>query len=311
MRFGSFELDLEAERLLKNGRQVRLQPQPSRLLRLLTHQPGRLVTREEIQAALWTNDTFVDFEQGVNFAVKQVREALGDRAENSIYVETVPKRGYPVPRPSRRPGQDEPPEIRVTAEPYLQRALWENIVELRLSEEQHRKQLRLMTVALVCLAIRLHGIVVPDPTRLRHNADAMNRSTTDRASSTMALALAATSMSEPVAARAPAFQVDPSWPTIPNDWVLGEVSSISVDSRRSHLGAAPAPLDSRARRANAAPPVLEFDRSGKLLASWGGAGDGYDWPEREHGIFVDAKNFVWISGNGGWPKPMDPAAATT
>ena len=153
IRFGAFELDLDAERLLKNGRQVRMQPQPFKLLRLLTTQPGRLVTREEIQAALWTNDTFVDFEQGVNFAVKQVREALGDRAENSIYVETVPKRGYRFLAPVVVPNRDETQEIRIPAEPFLQRALWENIVELRLSEEQHRKQLRVMTVAIVCLGI--------------------------------------------------------------------------------------------------------------------------------------------------------------
>ena len=153
MRFGAFELDLEAERLLKNGRQVRLQPQPFKLLRLLTAQPGRLVTREEIQASLWTNDTFVDFEQGVNFAVKQVREALGDRAENSIYVETVPKRGYRFLAPVVVPNRDETQDVRMPAEPFLQRALWENIVELRLAEEQHRKQLRWMTIALVCLGI--------------------------------------------------------------------------------------------------------------------------------------------------------------
>lgn len=153
IRFGAFELDLDAERLLKNGRQVRLQPQPFKLLRLLTTQPGRLLTREEIQAALWTNDTFVDFEQGVNFAVKQVREALGDRAENSIYVETVPKRGYRFLAPVTAPGRDDAQELRVPAEPFLQRALWENIVELRLSEERHRRQVRAMTVAIVCLAI--------------------------------------------------------------------------------------------------------------------------------------------------------------
>jgi DNA-binding winged helix-turn-helix (wHTH) protein len=153
LRFGAFELDLDAERLLKNGRQVRLQPQPFKLLRLLTAQPGRLVTREEIQASLWTNDTFVDFEQGVNFAVKQVREALGDRAENSIYVETVPKRGYRFLAPVVVPGRDEGHEVRTTAEPFLQRALWENIVELRLSEEQHRKRLRAMTIAIVCLVL--------------------------------------------------------------------------------------------------------------------------------------------------------------
>ena len=152
VRFGAFELDLHAERLLKNGRQVRLQPQPFKLLRLLTSQPGRLVTREDIQAALWTNDTFVDFEQGVNFAIKQVREALGDRAENSIYLETVPKRGYRFIAPVDA-GRDELPETHATAEPYLQRALWENIVDLRLSEEQHRRQLRALTIALACLAI--------------------------------------------------------------------------------------------------------------------------------------------------------------
>ena len=152
VRFGSFELDLHTERLLRNGRLVRLQPQPFKLLRLLTNQPGKLVTREEIQSALWTNDTFVDFEQGVNFAIKQVREALGDRAENSIYVETVPKRGYRFIAPVDA-GRDEVPGIRPTAEPYLQRALWENIVELRLSEERHRRQLRAMTIALVCLAV--------------------------------------------------------------------------------------------------------------------------------------------------------------
>jgi DNA-binding winged helix-turn-helix (wHTH) protein len=154
VRFGSFELDLEAERLLKNGRLVRLQPQPFKVLRLLTNQPGKLVTREEIQAALWTNDTFVDFEQGVNFAVKQVRDALGDRAENSIYIETVPKRGYRFLAPVTVPTRDETPEVRIPAEPFfLQRALWENIVELRLSEERHGKQLRVLTVAIVCLAI--------------------------------------------------------------------------------------------------------------------------------------------------------------
>ncbi len=103
--------------------------------------------------------------------------------------------------------------------------------------------------------------------------------------------------------RAPSFQVDPNWPTIPNNWVLGEVSSIAVDPR-DHIWVLHRPASIPAdRRANAAPPVLEFDTSGKLLGSWGGPGDGYDWPDREHGIFADEKGFIWISGNGGWPKP--------
>jgi DNA-binding winged helix-turn-helix (wHTH) protein len=94
LRFGAFELDLEAGQLLKDSRLVRLQPQPFKLLCLLTSHPGKLMTREEIQTALWTNDTFVDFEQGVNFAIKQVREALHDPAEHPVYIQTVPKRGY-------------------------------------------------------------------------------------------------------------------------------------------------------------------------------------------------------------------------
>lgn len=103
--------------------------------------------------------------------------------------------------------------------------------------------------------------------------------------------------------RAPQFQVDAAWPSIPNNWVLGEVSSIAVDPE-DHVWVLHRPRSiPEAQRANAAPPVLEFDASGTLLRSWGGPATGYDWPEREHGIFVDAKGFVWISGNGGWPKP--------
>jgi DNA-binding beta-propeller fold protein YncE len=109
--------------------------------------------------------------------------------------------------------------------------------------------------------------------------------------------------------RAPTFQVDPNWPIVPNGWVLGEVSSIAVDSR-DHVWVLHRPRSIPAeQRAHAAPPVLEFDTTGKLLGSWGGAGEGYDWPEREHGIYVDRKGFVWISGNGGWPKPS-PGGST-
>ena len=126
----------------------------------------------------------------------------------------------------------------------------------------------------------------------------------------MAVSLVAVAMSvswlfaqQNTAPRPPAFQVDPKWPIIPNNWVLGEVTSIAVDSR-DHIWVLHRPRSIPAdRRANAAPPVLEFDAAGKLLGSWGGPSDGYDWPEREHGIYVDAKGFVWIGGNGGWPKP--------
>jgi DNA-binding winged helix-turn-helix (wHTH) protein len=160
LRFGPFELDLETERLLKNGRIVRLQPQPFKLLRLLTTQPGKLVTREEIQAALWKDDTFVDFDQGVNFAIKQVREALGDRAEASLYVETVPKRGYRFLAPIGGGATEAAPDLPEPTDPRLQRALWENIVDLRLAEERRRKQQLLITAALVCIVIALAIVVL-------------------------------------------------------------------------------------------------------------------------------------------------------
>jgi hypothetical protein len=110
------------------------------------------------------------------------------------------------------------------------------------------------------------------------------------------------------ALRMPAFQVDAKWPTIPNNWVLGEVTSIAVDVKDNiwvlhRPRSIPEP-----QRGNAAPAVLQFDPAGKLLASWGGPGTGFDWPEREHGIFVDAASFVWISGNAGWPKPTGPGS---
>lgn len=110
------------------------------------------------------------------------------------------------------------------------------------------------------------------------------------------------------AAGVPSFSVDPSWPRVPNDWVLGEVSSVAVGPEdRIWVLHRPRSIPAE-QRARAAPPVLQFDAAGTLLGSWGGAGQGFDWPEREHGIYVDAKGFVWIAGNGGWPKPTGDAS---
>jgi hypothetical protein len=109
--------------------------------------------------------------------------------------------------------------------------------------------------------------------------------------------------------RPPMFEVDPAWPSIPNNWVLGEVTSVSVD-RKDHIWVLHVPQSiPEAQRANAAPPVLEFDAAGKLLASWGAPSDGSPWPGREHGIFVDANNFVWIGGRAGWPRQTTPGVS--
>lgn len=94
LRFGPFELETETGELRRDGARVRLQPQPARVLGLLAARPGELVTRQEIQRQVWNEETFVDFEHGVNFCIREIRAALGDCAREPRYVETLPRRGY-------------------------------------------------------------------------------------------------------------------------------------------------------------------------------------------------------------------------
>jgi DNA-binding beta-propeller fold protein YncE len=108
----------------------------------------------------------------------------------------------------------------------------------------------------------------------------------------------------------PRFAVDATWPKpLPNQWILGQIGGIAVD-RHDHIWVLQRPRtltdDERAAATDPptakccrpAPPVLVFDADGNLLSSWGGAGNGYEWPENEHGIFVDQQDNVWIGGNG-------------
>src|SRR6266481_4780373 len=94
IRFGVFELDLRSGELQRQGRKIRLEGQPVQILICLLENPGELVTREELHRKLWPADTFVDFEQGLNAAVKRLRHALNDSADNPLFVETLPRRGY-------------------------------------------------------------------------------------------------------------------------------------------------------------------------------------------------------------------------
>ena len=94
VRFGVYELDLRSGELRKSGARLGLQQQPLQLLSVLLEQPGQLVTREELRKRLWPDDTFVDFEHGLNAAVKRLRDTLGDSADSPRFVETVPRRGY-------------------------------------------------------------------------------------------------------------------------------------------------------------------------------------------------------------------------
>jgi len=93
-RFGVYEIDLSAGELRKSGHKIGLQEQPFQVLVLLLAQAGQLVTREELQKRLWPADTFVDFDLGMNTAIKKIRAALGDSADNPKFVETLPRKGY-------------------------------------------------------------------------------------------------------------------------------------------------------------------------------------------------------------------------
>ena len=112
---------------------------------------------------------------------------------------------------------------------------------------------------------------------------------------------------------APKFEVDPLWPKpLPNHWILGQTIGVSVDAQ-DHVwivhragSLEPGELHATTNPKTAqccapAPPVLEFDQQGNLLHHWGGSGNGYDWPESNHGITVDYKGNVWIGGNSGVP----------
>ena len=112
------------------------------------------------------------------------------------------------------------------------------------------------------------------------------------------------------AAEAPRFEVDAAWPKpLPNNWILGQVAGVAVDAR-DHVWIVQRPRTLTDDEKGAtltppisnccvpAPPVIEFDPAGNVVQAWGGPGQGYEWPANEHGIYVDAKGFVWVAGNG-------------
>ena len=113
VKFGVFELDLRSGELRKSGARLSLQQQPLQLLAVLLERPGELVTRDELRKRLWPDDTFVDFEHGLNAAVKRLRDTLGDSADSPRFVETVPRRGYRFIAPASVGGMPVPlPRVR-------------------------------------------------------------------------------------------------------------------------------------------------------------------------------------------------------
>jgi len=142
-RFGVFDLDTQSGELRRNGLKIRLPDQSFQILRALLMRPGEVVTREELRQVLWTAETFVDFEVGLNSAVRKLREALDDSAENPRFIETLPRRGYrfigPVSAPaaelvpiSNSPFVAQPPAVppSARARPWSRLHTWRAAVVL-------------------------------------------------------------------------------------------------------------------------------------------------------------------------------------
>src|SRR5215813_12330586 len=120
--------------------------------------------------------------------------------------------------------------------------------------------------------------------------------------------------------QAPRFEVDPLWPKpLPNHWILGQTIGVSVDAqdhvwiihRAGSLEAGEVHATTKppiAQCCAPAPPVLQFDQEGNLISSWGGPGQGFDWPDSNHGVTIDYKGNVWIGGNGVGTAPAAAAA---
>jgi Tol biopolymer transport system component/DNA-binding winged helix-turn-helix (wHTH) protein len=110
VRFGAFEVDLSDGSLHKNGVRIRVQGKPLQILILLVEHAGDVVTRDDLRQRLWPEGTFVDFEHGLNTAVRKLREALGDHPDNPRFVQTVPRQGYRFIAPAQLAGPAGPPQ---------------------------------------------------------------------------------------------------------------------------------------------------------------------------------------------------------
>lgn len=111
LRFGEFELELETGHLTQLDATIKIQPQPARVLQYLAEHPGILVTRDELRVHLWGEDHHVNFDQGLNFCIQQVRQALDDSARTPTFIETIPRRGYRFLMPVERSDPDASPPV--------------------------------------------------------------------------------------------------------------------------------------------------------------------------------------------------------
>jgi len=118
LRFGTFEVDLRAGELRKQGKRIKIQDQPFHVLTILLQRPGEVVTREELRNQNWPPDTFVDFDNSLNTAINKLREALGDSADNPRFIETLPRRGYRFLAAVTSAGGKEAATVRLAVETH-------------------------------------------------------------------------------------------------------------------------------------------------------------------------------------------------
>src|SRR6202034_661555 len=147
VRTGLFEIDLASGQLHKNGRKLPLQEQPFRVLAMLLERPGEVVTRQELQAKLWPADTYVGFDEGLNTAIRKLRVAFGDSAENPRFIETVSRRGYRFVAPIREAVAVTPQPLESVEAPYAP------------AEVQHGRPWRIRRPVLVLSAAALLAIL--------------------------------------------------------------------------------------------------------------------------------------------------------
>ena len=170
LKFGVFHLDEEKNELTKFDAHIRLAPQPFKLLTLLASHHGEIVTREEIREQLWGNNTFVDFERGMNHCIRQIRAVLGDDAGTPRYIETVPRLGYRFIAPVTHIARQQP-SLELPVEPVPANgqnhdsAIAPPVANVT---SRHRRRTLFTGVAVVVLLLVWHLVLLPRWRQARH-----------------------------------------------------------------------------------------------------------------------------------------------
>src|SRR5712692_6783741 len=164
VRFGTFEIDLTAGELHKQGLKIRLQDRPFQVLAMLLEHPGEVVTREDLRRRLWPADTFVDFDVGLNTAIKKLRDALGDTPDSPRFVETLPRKGYrfiaPIENGGGEGARTAPPYSAAGVKESPAAPLQRSVAAVPVPSGAQRRlwALLLSVVGLVCIGALVFGL---------------------------------------------------------------------------------------------------------------------------------------------------------